>query len=75
MPETPDTTEKTIRFGCGFAVGALIGFAITFRLARRHLPDQVFLIATLTGVAVGRFFGALATKHGDRFWQSRWWRW
>lgn len=71
--EPPDTQEKAIRFGCGFAFGALVfaGGSMTLAVASGQA-----LLATL--VAVGIVFGWLAMRFGDPFWHRlaslyRWW--
>ena len=72
MYNEPDKTEKSIRFGCGFIFGLVIGFftAITYPIERW---DIVLLIA----LSVAVVSGLLAKKYGDSFWHSikKWWYW
>ncbi|MCC6989683.1 MAG: hypothetical protein IT181_11830 [Acidobacteria bacterium] len=71
--EPPDTQEKAIRFGCGFAFGALVfaGGSMTLAVA----IGGTFLAAL---VVVGVAVGWLAMRFGDPFWNRlaslyRWW--
>ena len=72
MPENPDTAEKTIRFLCGSLFGLLIGAYIGVRWEFTH--NQGYVVAVVISVSVGLLFGVLATKYGDRFWRSGWWK-
>ena len=71
--EPPDTQERVIRFGCGFAFGALVfaGGSLTWAV----VSGETFLAAL---VVVGVAFGWLAMRFGDPFWTRlaslyRWW--
>ena len=59
----PDDLEKRIRFGCGFIVGAILGFIGTLLAFPDHLPGSL-----LVGAGVALLFGVLAVRYGDRFW-------
>ncbi len=73
--EPPDTQERVIRFGCGFAFGALVfaGGSLTWAV----VSGDTFLAAL---VAAGVMCGWLAMRFGDPFWHrvvrlARWWPW
>ena len=69
----PDSSEKRLRFGCGFLFGGLIGFLFALREIAAFTG---FFWAFVAGVAL--LFGFLAMRHGDEFWHNlpdwlRWW--
>ncbi len=70
---SPDSSEKRVRFGCGFSFGALLAFLIGLRE-----------IGAFTGVfwtfviGIAFLFGFFAMRQGDEFWHQlpnwlRWW--
>ena len=69
----PDSSEKRLRFGCGFLFGGFIGFAFALREIAAFSGNFWAFVA---GVAL--LFGFLAMRKGDEFWHSladwlRWW--
>ena len=71
--QEPDSLEKRIRFGCGFAFGGLVAF---FSALRELAVFTGSFWAVVAGVAV--IFGFLAARYGDAFWHDvsdgfRWW--
>lgn len=66
----PDAFELRVRFGCGFLVGILLGFAAVVSWLG-DLSLGTLVPAMLGG---GVTAGVLARYYGDRFWSSlRWW--
>jgi hypothetical protein len=63
MPQQ-DQRGQTIRFGCGAALGACLGF---FTLSPAFDSGAASILATVV-VAVG--IGSLARRYGDRFWEA-----
>ncbi len=66
----PDTTEKALRFGCGFTFGLVAGFFTAFQCIASTwggLAALAFASAVISGL--------LAMKYGDTFWYSLkdWW--
>lgn len=70
--EQPDTTEKVIRFGCGFTFGLFFSFLcmqVWLVIEGYWLLSFVLLVAIICGV--------LAIRKGDNFWykikDNYWW--
>jgi len=69
----PDTSEKAIRFGCGFVVGLMV--AVSALLEWADAPVERWVIA---GLVVAAVCGWLAMRHGEGYWESlaKWlWFW
>lgn len=68
----PDKTEKSIRLGCGFAFGLIVGF---FWMAEAVMDSWGLPAAIIFVIAI--ICGVLAMKQGDSFWHSlrSWWFW
>lgn len=62
----PDTLEKGIRFGCGAFFGVFFAFLIL--LHGVFLENVFFRIVFF--ILLVLFFGFIAMKQGDRFWNS-----
>jgi hypothetical protein len=67
MDKKPDREEKVIRFGCGSIFGLFIGLTISLDLSGSWAAPIAIVIAIT--------LGAMAVKHGDRFWEkvAEWW--
>ena len=65
-----DKTEKTLRFGCGFAFGLIAGFSASLQWVYDTWGG---FAATVLVSAI--LCGLLAVKFGDKFWYSlkNWW--
>ncbi len=69
----PDTSEKAIRFGCGFVVGLMLGVGSIFGLLSEPIE-----LAIGGSLVVAMVCGYLAMRRGEGFWESlsRWfWFW
>lgn len=70
----PDKTENTIRFGCGFTFGLVLGFVFAVQWMA-----STWGCFTAIAIASGIVCGLLAMKKGDAFWYSLkdklWWWW
>ncbi len=70
--DKPDTTEKGIRFGCGFLFGLFLGAILAVSATYGNGESAIaIVIATAFVVAVA------SMKFGDSFWRwlsrSNWW--
>ena len=61
----PDPTEKSLRFGCGFVFGVVVGSIFIMRQV--HAMGG-FEWACVAGIAI--IFGFLALFGGDDFWHA-----
>jgi hypothetical protein len=70
--DNSDTSEKSIRFGCGFIFGLFLFGSASIRYFF-HGGELIALIALVPAIVIG----LAAAKYGDSFWQwlSRNWRW
>lgn len=69
--ESPNKTEKGIRFGCGFILGLILG---GLGAAKMFYDSGNTIVAVTLFVAL--FLGLAATHFGDSFWQSlKHWVW
>lgn len=61
--QVPDTTEKSLRFGCGFVVAFILAGAAVLKFV--YDPQQ-WLLYAVTGFAA--LVGLLAIRFWDPFW-------
>ena len=61
----PDSSEKRLRFGCGFLFGSFIGFVFALREIAAFSGNFWAFVA---GIAL--LFGFLAMRKGDEFWHG-----
>jgi len=68
----PDSSEKRLRFGCGFLFGAFVAFLIGLRELKAFTGTFWTVV-----IGVAFIFGYCAMRQGDEFWHdlSQWFRW
>jgi hypothetical protein len=68
----PDSSEKRLRFGCGFLFGALLAFLVGLRELEAFTGTFWAVV-----ISIAFLFGIFAMRQGDEFWHglSDWFRW
>lgn len=61
----PDRGEKGVRFGCGFLLGAVLGF-----IGAAFNGAGTVRVAALVAGGAAVLGGTLAVRYGDRFWYA-----